>query len=98
MDTPYTYSPLDGVSGDNSLLTPLAGQAQRTWRRWVGRVAFASGGLLSATIAGSLFVVDAVTRASKVTSFDTYTFTPFELDLPSEDVQIPAIDGDTLSG
>jgi dipeptidyl aminopeptidase/acylaminoacyl peptidase len=98
MDTSYTYSSSDGVGGDDSLLTPLAGQAQRTWRRWVGRAAFASGGLLSAMIAGAFFVVDAVTRASKVTSFDTYTFTPFELDLPSEDVQITAANGDTLSG
>jgi fermentation-respiration switch protein FrsA (DUF1100 family) len=81
-----------------SLLTPLASQAGRTWRRWVARAALASGGLLSATIAGALYVVDTVTRASKVTAFDRYDFTPFELGLPWQDVQIPVPNGTPLSG
>jgi fermentation-respiration switch protein FrsA (DUF1100 family) len=81
-----------------TLLAPLATQARRTWRRWVARAAIASGGLASATVASALFVVDRVTRASKVTSFDEYSFSPYELGLPWEDVSIPAGDGEPLSG
>jgi fermentation-respiration switch protein FrsA (DUF1100 family) len=86
------------AEGADALLEPLAVQARRTWRRWVARAAFASGGLLWAGVAGALYVVDTITRASKVTPFDRYTFSPFELGLPAEIVSIPAGPGQPLSG
>jgi len=56
------------------------------------------GGLLSISIAGAWYVVDTITRASPVTAFDAYTFTPYELGLPWEDVIIPVERGSPLSG
>jgi dipeptidyl aminopeptidase/acylaminoacyl peptidase len=91
-------APWPQVDAGETLLTPLATGAHRAWRRWVASAAFASGGLLSATVAGALMVVDTITRASKVTAFDAYTFSPFELDLPAEDVAIPSDHGKPLSG
>jgi alpha-beta hydrolase superfamily lysophospholipase len=61
-------------------------------------VVFASGGVLSASIAAALYVVDSITRATKVSAFDAYNFTPFELNIPAEDVRVPVTDGDTLAG
>jgi uncharacterized protein len=69
-----------------------------TWRRWIAGVVFASGGVLSASIAGALYVVDNITRATKVSPFDKYNFTPFELNIPSENILVPVARGDSLAG
>jgi len=71
----------------------------RARRRRVAKAALGGmGGLLSIMIAIALYVVDTITRASRVTSFDNYTFTPFELDMPWEDVSIPVGTSSPLSG
>src|SRR6266581_3908320 len=77
---------------------PLSAPWRGAWRRWIRGVVFASGGMLSATIAGALFVVDSVTRATKASAFDAYNFTPFELNIQSENVRIPVSDTDSLAG
>lgn len=78
-----------------SARTPCGG---RDWHWWLGSVAVASGGILSATIAGALYTVNAVTRASKINPLANYSFTPYELDVPWEDVRIPTQGADTLAG
>jgi fermentation-respiration switch protein FrsA (DUF1100 family) len=78
-----------------SATTPYRG---RGWHWWLRSFAVASGGLLSATIAGALYTVNTITRASRVNPFDNYTFTPYELDVPWEDVRIPTQGTDSLAG
>lgn len=74
-------------------------RARHSWQRWVaGALIGGTGGLLSVMVGGAVYAVDTMTRASRVSAFDHYTFTPFELDLPWEDVQIPTRQGAPLSG
>ena len=79
---------------------PLSGpHVDHTWQRRLGRAALGgAGGMLSVSIAAAWYVVDTITRASRVTAFDDYTFTPYELGLPWEDVNIPSDPGAPLAG
>jgi fermentation-respiration switch protein FrsA (DUF1100 family) len=88
-----------GGSTSRSVPRPLGWAAERSRRRRIVKAALGgAGGLLSISIAIALYVVDALTRASRLNAFDNYTFTPFELEVPSEDVAIPVVGNSPLSG
>lgn len=67
-------------------------------RRALRRLVVAAGGTLSAATAVALYVVDRITRASKMPAIDDYSFTPYELGLDWEVVGIPTPTGAALSG
>lgn len=70
--------------------------------RWLGRTAralgFAGGGFLSGLIALAYYVAHRITRPTRVTPFDSFTFTPFEVGVPFESVTFPGVDGTALPG
>ncbi|HWE60885.1 MAG TPA: alpha/beta fold hydrolase, partial [Chloroflexota bacterium] len=74
----------------------FAPSARHSRRRWAARAAVASGGLLSASMAVALYVVEQLTRASQ--AVNTYGFSPFEIGVPWEDIRIPTVHDDTLAG
>lgn len=88
--------PVFGPAVPNGLLAPVARHARHTWRRWTTRAVVASGGLLSASAALALYVVEELTRASGECS--AYNFSPFELGIPWQQVRLPTANGETLSG
>jgi len=90
----------EGDQSNNTALPPRsASRIDHTWQRRLGKAALGgAGGLLSITVAGAWYVADTLTRASPVTAFDAYTFTPYELGLPWEDVTIPVGRGSPLAG
>jgi len=51
-------------------------------------------GLMGAIFAVSLYIVDTITRPQKRTFFDSYKFSPFELDLPAEEVLFAPKEGE----
>ena len=51
-------------------------------------------GILGLLLAGALFVVETLTRPKKLNPFDHYTFSPYELGLPAEEVTFPSLHGD----
>jgi len=53
-----------------------------------------SVGMLGIIFAGALYVVETVTRPKKPGTFDNYTFSPYELDLPAEVVTFPPQNGE----
>jgi uncharacterized protein len=56
-------------------------------------------GLIGAIFAVSLYIVETITRPQKRTFFDYYKFSPFELDLPAEEVLFsPVGDRHKVSG
>jgi uncharacterized protein len=50
-------------------------------------------GLVGAIFAVSLYIVESITRPQKRTFLDAYKFSPYELDLPAEDVLFSPIEG-----
>ena len=52
-----------------------------------------SVGVLGIIFAVSLYIVETLIRPKKRTVFDTYKFSPFELDLPAEEVLFPSSEG-----
>jgi fermentation-respiration switch protein FrsA (DUF1100 family) len=60
------------------------------WRGWRRRAllgaGLAAGGTLAGTAAAAAYVVNALTRPGRPTPSDDFTFTPFELGVPYEDV------------
>ncbi|HLX56848.1 MAG TPA: alpha/beta hydrolase [Ktedonobacteraceae bacterium] len=50
-------------------------------------------GLIGIAFAVSLYIVEAITRPQKRTVFDGYKFSPFELDLPAEEVFFSPTEG-----
>jgi len=48
-------------------------------------------GVAGILFAGSIYVVEVLTRPKKLTNFDLYTFSPYELDLPAEAVTFPSL-------
>jgi uncharacterized protein len=89
---------IDEATG-RDMWRPLFWAAERSRRRRLAAAAIgAAGGMLSISIAIALYVVDTLTRATRLNAFDNYTFTPFELDVASEDVAIPVKSGSPLSG
>lgn len=54
-----------------------------------------SVGILGVLFAVAVYIVELITRPKRLTTFvDLYTFTPFELDLPAEEVTFPPLYGD----
>ncbi|MBV9020671.1 MAG: alpha/beta hydrolase [Ktedonobacteraceae bacterium] len=54
-------------------------------------------GILGAIFAVALYIVESLTRPRRLDSFvDLYTFTPFELNLPAEEITFPALHGEHL--
>jgi len=53
-----------------------------------------SVGILGVFFAVAVYIVETLTRPKKRSAFDNYTFSPYELDLPAEDVSFPALNGD----
>nr|HET6904621.1 alpha/beta hydrolase [Ktedonobacteraceae bacterium] len=51
-------------------------------------------GVIGAMFAVALYVVEQVTRPNKRGMFDEYTFSPYELDLPAENITFSPIQGD----
>jgi fermentation-respiration switch protein FrsA (DUF1100 family) len=89
---------MDGSTA-RSVRRPLGWAAERSRRRRLAKAALGgAGGLLSISIVVALYVVDTLTKASRLNAFDNYTFTPFELEVPSEDVAIPVEGNSPLSG
>lgn len=50
-------------------------------------------GLMGAIFAVSLYIVESITRPQKRTFIDAYKFSPYELDLPAEEVLFSSTDG-----
>lgn len=50
-------------------------------------------GVLGLIFAVSLYIVETLIRPKKHTVFDTYKFSPYELDLPAEELLFPSSDG-----
>ncbi len=50
-------------------------------------------GILGLLLAGALYVVEIITRPKKLNSFDSYAFSPYELDLPAEAVTFTPLHG-----
>ena len=63
-------------------------------RRWVGRtlraLGFTGGGFVSGLLAISYYIAHRITRPTRVTPFDSFTFTPFEVGIPYEAVTFPS--------
>lgn len=54
-----------------------------------------SVGILGVLFAVAAYIVESITRPKRLVTFtDLYTFTPFELDLPAEEVTFPPLYGD----
>ncbi|MBV8694537.1 MAG: hypothetical protein JO183_03505, partial [Ktedonobacteraceae bacterium] len=54
-------------------------------------------GILGAIFAVALYIVESLTRPRRLDSFvDLYTFTPFELNLPAEEITFPALHAERL--
>ena len=54
-----------------------------------------SVGIVGSIFAVSMYIVDTLIRPKRLTSFyELYTFTPFELDLPAEEITFPPVEGD----
>ncbi len=84
---------------DRAMQRPPTWAAERSRRRKFAKAALGgAGGFLSISIAIALYVVDALTKASRLNAFDNYTFTPYELEVVSEDVAIPVNGNSPLSG
>ena len=58
----------------------------------------ASGGAISASLALAYYVTRRITAPTRVTPFDAYTYTPFEVGVPYEAVTFPSADGTALRG
>ena len=87
----------------NTTITETAvAQAHPSDYKWIGRVAralgFAGGGFLSGIVALAYYVAHRITRPTRVTPFDAFTFTPFEVGVPFESVTFPGVDGTALPG
>src|SRR5690242_2116186 len=50
-------------------------------------------GLMGAIFAVSVYIVESITRPQKRTFLDTYKFSPYELDLPAEEVLFSPLEG-----
>lgn len=54
-------------------------------------------GVLGVVFGVALYIVETLTRPKRMTSFlEVYTFTPFELDIPAEDITFAPLHGDHL--
>jgi fermentation-respiration switch protein FrsA (DUF1100 family) len=53
-------------------------------------------GIMGIIFALSVYIVEMLTRPQKRTAFDLYKFSPFELDLPAEEVLFPPKEGDHM--
>jgi fermentation-respiration switch protein FrsA (DUF1100 family) len=54
-------------------------------------------GVLGAVFGVALYIVETLTRPKRMTNFlEVYTFTPFELEIPAEDITFAPFDGDHL--
>ncbi len=51
-------------------------------------------GLLGGIVGVGIYIVDTVTRPKRLASFALYTFSPFELGIPAEEVTFPPLYGD----
>lgn len=69
------------------------------WARRVGgTLGVAGGGFLSGELALAYYVAHRITEPTPTTPFDSFTFTPFEFDVPYESVAFPSAGGATLRG
>ena len=50
-------------------------------------------GIVGLLLGGAIFVVEIITRPKKLNSFDSYAFSPYELDLPAEAVTFTPLHG-----
>jgi fermentation-respiration switch protein FrsA (DUF1100 family) len=50
-------------------------------------------GVLAAVAAVSAYIVNVLTRPKRLDTFSLYTFSPFELGVPAEDVEFPSLGG-----
>ncbi len=53
-------------------------------------------GIAGIMLAGGLYIVETLIRPKKASYLDEYTFSPYELDLPAENVTFPPAKGDYL--
>jgi fermentation-respiration switch protein FrsA (DUF1100 family) len=53
-----------------------------------------SAGVLAAVIGVGVYIVNNITRPKRLATFALYTFSPFELDLPAEDITFPSLHED----
>ena len=79
--------------------TTITEYGSASTRKWVNPVVrglgVASGGVISGTLALAYYVTRRITAPTRVTPFDAYTFTPFEVGVPYEAVAFPSA-GDAL--
>lgn len=75
---------------------PVKGRPpRRGWaRRIVAGVGLAAGGVAAGAVAAGYFVASAVTRPGQPTPRDEYTFSPFEIGIPYEDITFMPEHGD----
>ncbi len=58
-----------------------------------------SAGVLAAVIGVGMYIVDNITRPKRLAAFALYTFSPFELGLPAEDITFPSLhEGHQVNG
>ncbi len=70
--------------------------ARPSFRRVVLGSLGGSFGILSMIVGVALYIVDTIIRPKRLATFSLYTFSPFELGLPAEEVTFPPLYGDHL--
>ncbi|HEY7835238.1 MAG TPA: hypothetical protein VIG30_16805, partial [Ktedonobacterales bacterium] len=66
----------------------------RSARRALAGAGMLAGGAVAGAVGAAYYVATALTRPGKATARDEYTFTPFEMGVPYEDVSFPPETGD----
>ena len=83
----------------DTTITEYHSASSASSRKWVSPIVrglgVASGGVVSASLALAYYVTRRITAPTRVTPFDAYTFTPFEVGVPYEAVAFPSA-GDAL--
>lgn len=77
--------------------TELRGRSRRAlpgMRRALAGAALAAGGMIAGAVGAGYYVASAITRPGKPSPRDEYTFSPFELGVPGEDVTFLPEQGD----
>src|SRR5437588_9305513 len=84
----------------DTTITEITEYHSASSRKWVSPIirglGVASGGFISCTLALAYYVTRRITAPTRVTPFDAYTFTPFEVGVPYEAVALPSADGTVL--
>lgn len=75
-------------------MSGTATMGARAWRRVLVGTGLMAGGAAAATAAVATYVVAVLTRPTQATASDDYTFSPFELGIPFEDVTFMPEAGD----